>query len=69
LRARSEFATMKLPSTEQFNQTLINTVPFVICPNCGSGAGHGLTLIDDFLVGKGLVCETCHVTTDAWLAF
>ncbi|WP_129212094.1 hypothetical protein [Crenobacter cavernae] len=42
---------------------------FVICPACGSGAGSGTGLLDDFFYGKQLTCDKCGTSTDAWKAY
>ena len=58
---------MQVPSAAETDDAL--SVPFVVCPHCGNGAGCGLELIDDFLMGKSLQCQECRSTTDAWAAF
>jgi len=58
---------MRTPTAADINNAM--NVPFVVCPRCGNGAGHGLELIDDFLMGKSLRCENCLSTIDAWEAF
>lgn len=52
-----------------FGLPLISSEPFVVCPLCGNGAGSGSGLIDDFFLGKPLVCDACGGTTDAWTAY
>jgi hypothetical protein len=59
--------TMQVSSAAEVNDAM--SVPFVVCPHCGNGAGYGLELIDEFLMGKSLQCQTCRSTTDAWAAY
>ncbi|UVE70214.1 hypothetical protein L2Y90_34475 (plasmid) [Burkholderia pyrrocinia] len=48
---------------------LVQNIPFVVCPHCGNGAGHGYELISDFFYGKPLICEVCGGSSNAWVAY
>ncbi|WP_413189389.1 hypothetical protein [Paraburkholderia sacchari] len=48
---------------------IVQDIPYVVCPHCGSGAGHGHELISKFFYGEPLVCEACGISSDAWTAF
>lgn len=55
---------MQQPSVEEISAALSH--PAVICPHCGNGAGTGHQIIEDFLFGRPLNCQSCHQRTNGW---
>lgn len=64
---------MQFLTTPQINE--INEIneamstPIVFCPRCGCPLALGLKIIEEYFMGKTLVCQHCGLTTNAWDAF